>query len=401
VSQLEVVPLYETMDDLDASEELLSGFLEHEITKRSLDFRFPEGIKTQQVMLGYSDSNKDCGILAAQWALFRAQTNMSKLGDKHGIKLKYFHGRGGTISRGAGPTQWFMAALPHGAMSGQFRMTEQGETIYQKYANLTNATFNAELLMASVTATAAKHRYTEKKHDPCVDLMVRLAKTSQRKYQAFLNEDGFIPFYREATVIDALENSRIGSRPSRRTGKKGFSLDDLRAIPWVFSWTQARFYFPGWYGVGSALKELKDSSPEEFKNLKAGIKDSVFVRYVLTNVETNLASANRDLMDLYAELVSDVAVRDRFMGLIGDEFALTQNLLAEIFDGPMESRRPRMSKTLAIREDALIVLHKQQVELLKKLRSLKKNEQLEEAEALFPEILLSINAISSGLRTTG
>jgi len=130
-------------------------------------------------------------------------------------------------------------------------------------------------------------------------------------------------------VIDALENSRIGSRPSRRTGKKNFSLNDLRAIPWVFSWTQARFYFPGWYGVGSALKELKETSPENFEKLKEGIKTSVFVRYVLTNVEANLASANRDLMDLYAGLVTDTAVKDKFMKLIDDEFTLTSDLLAE------------------------------------------------------------------------
>jgi len=401
VSQLEVVPLYETMGDLDASDVLLAGFLEHDMTKRSIAYRFPTGGATQQVMLGYSDSNKDCGIMAAQWALYRAQRNLSALGDKHNLKLEYFHGRGGTISRGAGPTQWFMAALPHNSMSGHFRMTEQGETIAQKYANLSNATYNAELLVASVTATAAKHKYTEPTEDPCVEFMAQLAKGSQEKYQAFLNEDGFIPFYRDATVIDALENSRIGSRPSRRTGKKDFSLDDLRAIPWVFSWTQARFYFPGWYGVGSALKQLKEDSAEKFEAFKEGIKSSVFVRYVLTNVETNLASANRELMDLYASLVEDESVRLKFMKLIGDEFALTTELLAEILGGKMEERRPRMSKTLAIREQPLKVLHKQQVELLKQWRGLKEAGKEEEAEELFPSILLSINAISSGLRTTG
>lgn len=401
VSQLEVVPLYETMEDLDNSEQLLKGFLEHEMTQRSLNYRFACGKPIQQVMLGYSDSNKDCGILAAQWSLFRAQTNMSNMAAEKGVKLNYFHGRGGTISRGAGPTQWFMAALPHGAMSGNFRMTEQGETIAQKYANPANATFNAELLLASVTATTAKHKHTEKTADPCIDLMDQLAKNSQLKYQAFLNEDGFIPFYREATVIDALENSRIGSRPARRTGKKNFSLNDLRAIPWVFSWTQARFYFPGWYGVGTALQQLKTEVPDDFNKLKEGIKSSVFLSYVLTNVETNLASANRDLMDLYAGLVEDEGIRSKFMTLIADEFALTESLLAEVLEGDMATRRPRMSKTLDIREAPLKVLHYQQVELLKEWRALKAEGKEEEAEALFPKILLSLNAISSGLRTTG
>lgn len=401
VSQIEVVPLYETMEDLDASEGLLSGFLDHEMTKRSLAYRFPAGNIVQQVMLGYSDSNKDCGILAAQWALYRAQSNMSQLGQKHGIKLEYFHGRGGTISRGAGPTYWFMAALPHEAMSGHFRMTEQGETIAQKYANLSNATYNAELLLSSVTATAATHKFTQSPQDHCVPLMEQLAKTSQLKYQALLKEEGFIPFYREATIIDALENSRIGSRPSRRTGKKNFSLDDLRAIPWVFSWTQARFYLPGWYGVGSALKELKDLDPDKFNQLKTDIKSSVFVRYVLTNVETNLKSANRELMDIYANLVTDEALKEKFMGLIGSEFTLTVDLLAEVLDGDIGSRRPRMSKTLDIREAPLKVLHHQQVGLIKEWRKLKSEEKDTEAEILYPKILLSINAISSGLRTTG
>ncbi len=401
VSQIEVVPLYETMEDLDASEGLLSGFLDHPMTQRSLKYRFPEGNVVQQVMLGYSDSNKDCGILAAQWALFRAQSSMSKLADKHGMKLNYFHGRGGTISRGAGPTNWFMAALPHGAMSGHFRMTEQGETIAQKYANLPNATLNAELLVSSVASTAATHKYTEAQPDQCVELMDQLAKTSQLTYQALLKEDGFIPFYREATIIDALENSRIGSRPSRRTGKKDFSLNDLRAIPWVFSWTQARFYLPGWYGVGSSLQALKDSSPAQFEQLKAGIKSSVFVRYVLTNVETNLKSANRALMDIYADLVTDKALKEKFMELIGNEFALTTSLLSEVLDGNMSNRRPRMSKTLDIREEPLRILHYQQVDLIKQWRSLKADGKDEQADTLFPKILLSINAISSGLRTTG
>jgi len=401
VSKLEVVPLYETMGDLDASPELLDGFLQHEMTTRSLKYRFPEGSAVQQVMLGYSDSNKDCGILAAQWALFRAQRNLTEIGKKHNLKLNYFHGRGGTISRGAGPTHWFMAALPHGSMSGHFRMTEQGETIAQKYATPANAVYNGELLLASVTETAAKHKFTPPTEDPCLEFLDRLASASQQKYQSLLNEEGFIPFYREATIIDALENSRIGSRPAKRKGVKGFSLDDLRAIPWVFSWTQARYYLPGWFGVGTALNELKTEDPEGFKALCENIKGSVFVKYVFSNIETNLRSANRDLMGLYADLVTDEALKNKFMGIIDAEFALTNEILAEVFGNSIEARRPRMAKTLDIREQPLKLLHKQQVKLLKEWRALKAADRGEQAEELFPKILLSINAISSGLRTTG
>ena len=396
VCPLQVVPLFETMDDLDRSPGILKGFLEHPLTLRSVG-KFP----AQQVMLGYSDSNKDCGILAAQFALQRAQTALTQVGRDHGVNLCFFHGRGGTISRGAGPTHWFMAALPNGAMSGGFRMTEQGETIAQKYANLANATYNLELLLAGAAVTTARHRHLPPTADPCEAFLTRLGETSQAAYQNFLKADGFIEFYRQATPIDALENSRIGSRPARRTGKKGFSISDLRAIPWVFSWTQARYYLPGWFGVGSALESLKSEDPAGFAKLKEALPHSTFLSYVLTNVETNLASANLDLMRDYAALVQDPALREKFVGEIVGEFERTRSLLAELLDGEMRARRPRMAKTLEIREAPLKILHQQQIALLREWRGHLANERTENADALLPKLLLSINAIASGLRTTG
>jgi phosphoenolpyruvate carboxylase len=352
-------------------------------------------------MLGYSDSNKDCGILAAQWALHKAEEALTATGRELGVPLCFFHGRGGTISRGAGPTHWFMASLPHGAMAGHFRMTEQGETIAQKYANLANATYNLELLLAGAAVTTARHRHGERHEDPCEAFMPLLAKASQQAYQNLLRADEFITFYRQATPIDALEHARIGSRPARRTGKKGYSISDLRAIPWVFSWTQARFYLPGWYGVGSALEVLKTEDPAGFAALKAALPQSTFLTYVLTNVETNLASANLPLMHAYAGLVEDAALRERFLAIIDAEFERTRALLAELFDGDMAERRPRMAKTLAIREAPLRVLHHHQITLLRKWRKHLVAGNQHEADALLPDLLLSINAIASGLRTTG
>ncbi len=399
---LEVVPLFETMDDLDRSPGILKEFLEHPLTHRSHQARTNEGeTPGQQVMLGYSDSNKDCGILAAQFALQRAQTALTAVGRESAVNLCFFHGRGGTISRGAGSTHWFMAALPNGAMSGGFRMTEQGETIAQKYANLANATYNLELLLAGAAVTTARHRHLPPQEDPCEEFMARLGTSSQAAYQGFLKADGFIEFYRQATIIDALENSRIGSRPARRTGKKGFSISDLRAIPWVFSWTQTRFYLPGWFGVGSGLQALKEEDPEGFARFKDALPKSTFMSYVLTNVETNLASANLELMHDYAGLVQDAALRGKFMGKVVVEFELTRDLLAHLFDGEMRERRPRMAKTLDIREAPLHVLHQQQIALLREWRGHVARENSEAAEALLPKLLLSINAIASGLRTTG
>jgi len=395
---LPVVPLFETMDDLHNSPGILGAFLDHPLTTRS---HAASGKPEQQIMLGYSDSNKDCGILAAQVALLRAQTALTKTGQEKNVKLCFFHGRGGTISRGAGPTHWFMAALPHGAMSGAFRMTEQGETIAQKYANLASATYNLELLLAGAAINTARHRHLPETPDPAERFLDDLSSSSQKAYQNLLRSEGFIEFYRQATPIDALENARIGSRPARRTGKKSHSISDLRAIPWVFSWTQARYYLPGWFGVGSALSELKKSSPENFSALKDALGESTFLAYVLTNVETNLASANLDLMQAYAGLVSDHGIRSKFVKIITDEFELTRDLLTELFDGSMADRRPRMAKTLEIREAPLKVLHHQQIALLKEWRAHLEKENQTAADALLPKLLLSINAIASGLRTTG
>lgn len=395
---LPVVPLFETMDDLHRSPGILTAFLDHPLTARSLK-SLPK--PAQQIMLGYSDSNKDCGILAAQVALQRAQSALTKVGLEKGVALCFFHGRGGTISRGAGPTHWFMAALPHGAMSGGFRMTEQGETIAQKYANLANATYNLELLLAGAAINTARHKHLPESPDPAGPFLDVLSASSQKAYQTLLKSEGFIDFYRQATPIDALENARIGSRPARRTGKKSHSISDLRAIPWVFSWTQARYYLPGWFGVGSALSELKENSPADFAALKAALEKSTFLSYVLTNVETNLASANLDLMRDYAALVTDPEIRTRFTETITAEFDLTQNLLAELFDGSMAERRPRMAKTLGIREAPLKVLHHQQIALLREWRGHLEKDNTTAADALLPKLLLSINAIASGLRTTG
>lgn len=395
---LPVVPLFETMDDLHHSPGILGAFLDHPLTARSLK-SMPK--PAQQIMLGYSDSNKDCGILAAQVALHRAQTALTKVGLEKGVALCFFHGRGGTISRGAGPTHWFMAALPHGAMSGAFRMTEQGETIAQKYANLANATYNLELLLAGAAINTARHKHLPETPDPAGPFLDALSDSSQKAYQALLKSDGFIDFYRQATPIDALENARIGSRPARRTGKKSHSISDLRAIPWVFSWTQARYYLPGWFGVGSALSELRENSPAGFAALKQALEKSTFLSYVLTNVETNLASANLDLMRAYSSLVTDPEIRKRFTEKITAEFDLTQNLLAELFDGSMADRRPRMAKTLGIREVPLKVLHHQQIALLKEWRAHLEKDNITAADSLLPKLLLSINAIASGLRTTG
>lgn len=391
---LPVTPLFETMADLEAGPGIVEEFLAHPVTKRSLGDK-----PSLQMMVGYSDSNKDCGIFASQWALHRAQTELSRVTLQRGVKPVFFHGRGGTVGRGAGPTHWFMEALPGGSLRGRLRMTEQGETIAQKYAHLGSAVYNLELLMASAAAATSRHRQATPEESALAPVLDQLAGWSRDAYRAFLHAPDFMAFYRTATPIDALENARIGSRPSRRTGKP--SLEDLRAIPWVFSWTQARFYLPGWYGAGSALQRLRDEDSTAFAQFKGQVKRNAFLRYVLTNIESSLVSANEEWMRRYADLVPDDSIRERFLGQILDEYRRTKEMLTDLFNGAFEDRRPRLAFTLAIREQPLSELHAQQLGLLRSWRAKVSAGDHEGAEAIIPDLLVSINAVASGLRTTG
>ncbi len=398
---LPVVPLVETLDDLERSPEILAAFLDHPVTQRSLQHATPAGRKPiQQVMIGYSDSNKDGGIFASQWALSRAQYRLTEVAQERGVRLRFFHGQGGTISRGAGPTHRFLEALPHGSVSGQFRLTVQGETIAQKHANLITSTFNLELLSAGVTETMVKHRQPGKPMR-FADVKQRIADISREVYQGLLRESGFIDFYREATPIDALESSGIGSRPARRTGTK--TLDDLRAIPWVFSWSQARFFLPGWYGVGTALQQVSQDDPDRWQAFVSEVRHLPFAFYVLTNVEAMVASADQQIMTEYAGLVQDEELRERILGKIASEYALTREMLAHVFGQSTDKRRPRLSRSIALRNPPLKVLHAHQVRRLREWREARDGAVAQDAEvdALLRRVLLSVNAIASGLRGTG
>ena len=406
VCALPVVPLFETLDDLNGSATLLRAWLAHPMTQRSLRAQSKDRVLVQQVMVGYSDSNKDSGIFAAQWALQRAQDAMTNVAREFGVQLRFFHGRGGTVSRGAGPTHRFLEALPAGSLCGDLRLTEQGETFAQKYANRVTATYNLELLLAGVAETTLRHgcssdaNQTDSQTEKSLSFVAdTLAAWSRDAYRDILQIEGFMDFYGAATPIDALEQARIGSRPARRTGRK--SIDDLRAIPWVFAWNQARFYLPGWYGVGAALQKLRDEQPEDFAQLKSQIDEWPFLRYLLTNVETTLASTDEKLMIEYSMLVEDTTLRARFMDSILGEFARTRDCLEALFGQSFADRRPRLAKTLALRSDALLKLHHQQIALLKQWRSLCERGETANADAMLPQLLLSINAIASGLRTTG
>jgi phosphoenolpyruvate carboxylase len=348
-------------------------------------------------MIGYSDSNKDGGILASQWSLYYAQHQLTETGKKHGIAIKFFHGKGGSISRGAGPTQWFLRSLPKGTINGKLRLTEQGETIERKYANKVNAAYNIELLTAGVLLNSLnKTDYDQKEEKELFNFM---ASDSLKYYQRFTNHPSFISFFEQSTPIDAIETSKIGSRPARRTNQR--TLSDLRAIPWVFSWSQSRMNITSWYGVGSTLQKLKKYYPEKYALLKKLIPTDPFVRYVLTSVDSGLTSTDEAIIQVYASLVKDEKVKDTMLSILLCELELTRTLLDELLGRPFIVRRKNHYYSTRLRASALERMHKVQVQTLENWREFKdESNSLLISENNFI-LLKSINAIACALGSTG
>ena len=399
---LPVVPLLETIEDLERCEEVIDAFLEADIVRRSLARQAEAtGQETPvlQVMIGYSDSGKDGGVAASFWSLYRAQSRLVALGARCGVRIRFFHGRGGAIGRGAGPTHRFLGALPPGALGGDLRMTEQGETISQKYANRVTAAHHLELLLAGALGATLGRR-----DDPpeLVAAMDRLAHESFAAWRGLVEAEGFLDFFAEATPIDVIEESRHGSRPARRTGRR--TLGDLRAIPWVFAWHQARFLLPGWFGLGTALERLRETRPDDFAALVAAKAEETRwppVHFLVSNVATAWARAAPDRMRDYAGLVADREIAERFMGVIGREHARTGAMLAEVYGAPVAQARPTVQRRIDLRDEALAPLHATQIALLRAWRARREAGDTDGAAALLPELLLSVNAIAAGLGATG
>jgi phosphoenolpyruvate carboxylase len=399
---LPVVPLFETISDLQGASDIYDQFLTHPITRSSLvALQRRRGTKEPvgQVMIGYSDSNKDGGILASLVGLRQAQREISAAGAKHGVRVRFFHGRGGTISRGAGPTHRFIKALPDNTLAGDLRLTEQGETIAQKYAHEATAIYNLELFLAGSMRKSLEDRKHGHDEHPLEGVLVDLAQRAQQQYTTLLQTEGFLTFFRQATPIDAIEQSRIGSRPSRRTGQQ--ALTDLRAIPWVFAWGQARFYLSGWYGVGSALLDLQARDPDAYRQVNEQTKTWAPLHYLASNIATSLAATDWEVMTAYAAMVEDAEIRDRFMSKIEEELKRTRSAVEAMYGGPLAEQRPNIHRMLELRREGLRMLHRQQITLLKRWRAYRMMEEMKEAEALTPPLLLTVNAIASGLGTTG
>lgn len=403
ICPMPVVPLFETIEDLKKSPEIMDEFLSHPLTLNSLEYVKNSRKRkhlVQDVMIGYSDSNKDGGIIASTWYLHDAQARLSEVGRKHGINIRFFHGKGGTISRGAGPTHWFLKSLPDGSLNGLIRVTEQGETIERKYANKGNAAYNLELLLAGTAHRTILNTLEDKGIDKVrQELFTYMAEESYFAFKNLTAHPFFIRFYEQATPIDVIESSKIGSRPSRRRGKR--TLEDLRAIPWVFSWTQSRMHISSWYGVGTTLSKMKKEEGAKYTLLKNLARSDDFVRYVLTNVDTSLAATDEQIMTLYAGLVEDPQVKSEILKLLLDELALTREMMLDLLKSPISERRVSHYHSTLLRAEALLPLHREQVRLLRSWRMAQNERDLLKSEAVLQNLLRSVNAIANAMGTTG
>ncbi|MBL8148532.1 MAG: phosphoenolpyruvate carboxylase [Blastocatellia bacterium] len=389
----QIVPLFETIDDLRQADTILETFLSHFVNKRET-----EDVYVQEVMLGYSDSNKDGGIIASRWNIHQAEKKLTEVATKYGVRLRFFHGIGGTISRGGGKYHRFLDSMPSGSVSGQMKLTVQGETIAQQFANVLNASYNLEMLLSGVALQTSYTISPSVLPEYPLQALETLATLALERYKSLLQHPSFIEFFSQSTPIDVLEQSKIGSRPARRTGTR--TLADLRAIPWVFSWHQSRFNLTAWFGTGQALKVMKKELPEEYEKLKAYTDIWPFLRYTLIHVETNLMNADTELMNAYAALVKDGQVCQEIMQIILQEQKESLTQIAELFEQDRNIRRQSLLDNLERRKKPLKALHLLQIENLKKWR-VEKDTNPQLAEQLLNKLLMITTAIAGGLKNTG
>jgi phosphoenolpyruvate carboxylase len=392
-----ISPLFETIGDLQNAGTTLTAVLDQPLYRSLLASRDD----MQEVMLGYSDSNKDGGYLAANWALYRAELDLVEVAQREGIRLRLFHGRGGTVGRGGGPSYEAIRAQPPGAVAGALRITEQGEVIAAKYGEPDLARRNLEALVAATLESSLLDiEGLGDDAEPAYALLDDLAERAQQAYRALVHETpGFVDWFRAATPIRELGELNIGSRPPSR--KAGDKISDLRAIPWVFSWSQARIMLPGWYGTGSALESWIEGdgagdSADRLARLQELHRRWPFFRTVLSNMGMVLAKTDLDLAARYAELVPDEDLRARVFDQITAEHERScRMLLAVTGDDRLLADNPSLARSIRNRFPYLEPLHHLQVEMLRRRRNGDDDQLVRRG------IQLTINGIATALRNSG
>ncbi len=390
-----IVPLFETIGDLERCGAVMDRLFSLPAYRRLLAGRD----NCQEVMLGYSDSNKDGGFLMSNWALYRAEVTLVEVFRMRGMKLRLFHGRGGTVGRGGGPSYQAILAQPAGAVQGAIRITEQGEVIASKYANPELGRRNLEVLVAATLEATLLPREHDDPQEDCLGAMAELATTAFKAYRALVYETpGFEQYFWESTVISEISQLNIGSRPASR--KKTTAIEDLRAIPWVFSWSQCRLMLPGWYGFGTAYEAFIAARGDEgLALLRHMFREWGFFRTMLANMDMLLAKTDIALAERYAGLVQDAALRAEIFGRIKAEWQATVDaLLAITGQHELLERNPLLKRSLKNRYPYLDPLNHLQVELLRRYRS---GAPWSDDERVKNGIHLTINGVAAGLRNSG
>ncbi len=382
VSDVDVSPLFETLEDLEVAPAVMTRLLESPV------YRAHVGDRVQEVMIGYSDSNKEAGFLAANWALYTAQERMTKVFERFNVSHRFFHGRGTSIGRGGGPAARGIQAQPPGTIGAGLRLTEQGEALADRYASPPLAKRNLEqLLYALIVSAAQESAIWPQQYRDALD---QAAKVSREIYEHFVHDPGFVTFFEAATPIREISSLKIASRPVRRPGPA--SLENLRAIPWVMSWTQTRANLPGWYGLGAGLEVIE----KKFPGLAAEMyREWPFFRSLLDNAQMSLAKADMGLFARYASLAKDQTLAAR----IQKEFSRTVKFVTRATGTALLETEAVLRRSIELRNPYVDPIHHVQVELLRRYRRLAEDHA--DRPALERALMLSIQGIAAGLRNTG
>ena len=406
---LPIVPLFETIQDLRLCATLMEGAFVHPDYQGQLKACQYQ----QQVMLGYSDSSKDGGILTSAWEIYQAQQRLAALGLRHSIAITSFHGRGGAIGRGGGPIYEAILGQPPGTVNGRIRITEQGEMLSFKYGLHAIALRNMELVVAGVAQSSLSSGKLNGPPEEWSAIMDRLSTNAYARYRRLIYEDAeFLRYFEQATPIRELSWLNIGSRPLRRT--QGKSIEELRAIPWVFSWMQSRYVLPAWYGVGGALEEYIAEGPERLAQLQQIYREWPFMNAFLDNLQMTLSKSDMHIARHYSSLVEDEVLRQRISDEIEQEYERTRHFLLMIVGGEaLLDDKPVLQRSIRLRNPYVDPLSYFQVALLRRLRALGGPMMLDEAAQqtasdqererarLTYAVLLTVNGIAAGLRNTG
>ncbi|WP_245293322.1 phosphoenolpyruvate carboxylase [Mongoliimonas terrestris] len=396
-SPFTVVPLFETIEDLQRAEGIVGELFEQPVVRRALRARD----HIQEIMLGYSDSNKDGGFLCSSWELVKAQKRLVDIGRRKGVKISFFHGRGGSVSRGGAPTGRAIAAQPAGTVNGRLRITEQGEVVSSKFANRGTTFYQLELLAASVIAHTLKSPLEPQlrpkaEEDEAVEALAGLSLASYRK---LIEQPGLIDYFNASSPVEELALLKLGSRPARRFGAK--ALGDLRAIPWVFAWSQNRHLITGWYGIGTALESWqKIRGDEGLVLLRRMFAENRFFRLMLDEVEKTLFLTDMDIAAHYAALVPDTEARERILGMVRAEYARTVGHVRQITESDtLAARFPALYRRTEHVRPLIDRTNRWQVDLLAEFR--REERTPEEKERILVPLLMSMNCIAGGLGWTG